>query len=29
MREMSAGDYGLVAAFGPGFTVEMTLLQWT
>lgn len=26
---MSAGDYGLVAAFGPGFTVEMTLLQWT
>jgi alkylresorcinol/alkylpyrone synthase len=29
MGEMSAGDYGLVAAFGPGFTVEMTLLQWT
>jgi alkylresorcinol/alkylpyrone synthase len=27
--ELSAGDYGLVAAFGPGFTVEMTLLQWT
>jgi alkylresorcinol/alkylpyrone synthase len=26
---MCAGDYGLVAAFGPGFTVEMTLLQWT
>lgn len=27
--EMAAGDYGLLAAFGPGFTAEMMLLQWT
>jgi alkylresorcinol/alkylpyrone synthase len=27
--EMSAGDYGLLAAFGPGFSAEMMLLQWT
>jgi alkylresorcinol/alkylpyrone synthase len=23
-----SGDYGLMAAFGPGFTAEMLLLQW-
>jgi alkylresorcinol/alkylpyrone synthase len=23
-----AGDYGLMAAFGPGFSAEMLLLQW-
>jgi alkylresorcinol/alkylpyrone synthase len=27
--KMSAGDYGLLAAFGPGFSAEMMLLQWT
>ncbi len=26
---MSAGDYGLLAAFGPGFSAEMMQLQWT
>jgi alkylresorcinol/alkylpyrone synthase len=25
---VSAGDYGLMAAFGPGFSAEMLLLQW-
>jgi alkylresorcinol/alkylpyrone synthase len=24
----SPGDYGLLAAFGPGFSAEMVLLQW-
>lgn len=24
----NAGDYGLLAAFGPGFSAEMALLQW-
>lgn len=24
-----AGDYGLLAAFGPGFSAEATLVQWT
>jgi alkylresorcinol/alkylpyrone synthase len=24
-----AGDYGLLAAFGPGFSAEVSLLQWT
>ncbi len=24
-----AGDYGLLAAFGPGFSAETTLVQWT
>jgi alkylresorcinol/alkylpyrone synthase len=27
-REMSSGSYGLLMAFGPGFTAEMILLQW-
>jgi alkylresorcinol/alkylpyrone synthase len=27
--KMSAGEYGLLAAFGPGFSAEMMLLQWT
>jgi alkylresorcinol/alkylpyrone synthase len=27
--EMRAGDRGLLAAFGPGFSAEMLLLQWT
>jgi alkylresorcinol/alkylpyrone synthase len=26
---MRAGDRGLLAAFGPGFSAEMLLLQWT
>jgi alkylresorcinol/alkylpyrone synthase len=28
-RPMNTGDYGLVAAFGPGFSAELLLLQWT
>jgi alkylresorcinol/alkylpyrone synthase len=27
-RAMSAGDHGLAAAFGPGFSAELLLLQW-
>jgi alkylresorcinol/alkylpyrone synthase len=27
-RETRTGEYGLLAAFGPGFSVEMLLLQW-
>lgn len=27
-REMTSGSYGLLMAFGPGFTAEMLLLQW-
>jgi len=27
--KLSAGDYGLLAAFGPGFTAEMLLAQWS
>lgn len=27
--EAKAGDRGLLAAFGPGFSAEMLLLQWT
>ena len=27
-REMPSGSYGLLMAFGPGFTAEMILLQW-
>jgi alkylresorcinol/alkylpyrone synthase len=27
-RTMDAGDYGLAAAFGPGFSAELLLLQW-
>jgi alkylresorcinol/alkylpyrone synthase len=27
-REMPPGSYGLLMAFGPGFTAEMILLQW-
>ena len=26
---MSPGDYGLLVGFGPGFSAEMLLLQWT
>lgn len=26
---VKAGDYGVLAAFGPGFSAEMALLQWT
>ncbi|HXQ98215.1 MAG TPA: 3-oxoacyl-[acyl-carrier-protein] synthase III C-terminal domain-containing protein [Candidatus Limnocylindrales bacterium] len=26
---LAEGDYGFLAAFGPGFTVDMVLLQWT
>nr|HEV7955336.1 3-oxoacyl-[acyl-carrier-protein] synthase III C-terminal domain-containing protein [Candidatus Acidoferrales bacterium] len=26
---VSAGEYGLLTAFGPGFSAEMMLLQWT
>lgn len=27
-REVAPGSYGLLMAFGPGFTAEMMLLQW-
>jgi alkylresorcinol/alkylpyrone synthase len=27
--EIKTGDHGLLAAFGPGFSAEMLLLQWT
>jgi alkylresorcinol/alkylpyrone synthase len=27
-KRASAGDYGLLAGFGPGFSAEMVLLQW-
>jgi len=27
-RNTGAGEYGLLAAFGPGFSAEMVLLQW-
>ena len=27
-KEMPSGSYGLVMAFGPGFTAEMLLIQW-
>ncbi len=27
-REIASGSYGLLMAFGPGFTAEMILLQW-
>lgn len=27
-RDMPPGSYGLLMAFGPGFTAEMILLQW-
>jgi alkylresorcinol/alkylpyrone synthase len=26
--EPRAGDYGLLAAVGPGFCAELVLLQW-
>jgi len=26
--QMAPGAYGLVAAFGPGFSAELLLLQW-
>jgi predicted naringenin-chalcone synthase len=27
-QELRAGDLGLLAGFGPGFSAEMLLLQW-
>jgi predicted naringenin-chalcone synthase len=27
--EVKTGDHGLLAAFGPGFSAEMLLLEWT
>ena len=27
-RRLKSGDYGLLAAFGPGFSAEMVLLRW-
>lgn len=27
-KQMNPGDYGLAAAFGPGFSAELLLLQW-
>jgi alkylresorcinol/alkylpyrone synthase len=27
-KTMTSGDYGLAAAFGPGFSAEVLLLQW-
>ena len=27
-RKLHAGDYGILAAFGPGFSSEMLLLRW-
>jgi alkylresorcinol/alkylpyrone synthase len=27
--EIKTGDHGMLAAFGPGFSAEMLLLQWT
>jgi alkylresorcinol/alkylpyrone synthase len=27
-KTMKSGDYGLAAAFGPGFSAELLLLQW-
>jgi alkylresorcinol/alkylpyrone synthase len=27
-KTMAAGDYGLAAAFGPGFSAELLLLEW-
>jgi alkylresorcinol/alkylpyrone synthase len=27
-KEMPSGSYGLLMAFGPGFTAEMILIQW-
>jgi alkylresorcinol/alkylpyrone synthase len=27
-RRVNSGEYGLLAAFGPGFSAEMSLLQW-
>jgi alkylresorcinol/alkylpyrone synthase len=28
VKKMNVGDYGLAAAFGPGFSAELLLLQW-
>jgi alkylresorcinol/alkylpyrone synthase len=28
IRKLNPGDYGLAAAFGPGFSAELLLLQW-
>jgi alkylresorcinol/alkylpyrone synthase len=28
-RQMNSGEYGLLAAFGPGFTAELLLAQWS
>jgi alkylresorcinol/alkylpyrone synthase len=28
-RPLKTGEYALLAAFGPGFSAEFLLLQWT
>ena len=28
-RPLKSGEYALLAAFGPGFSAEFLLLQWT
>jgi alkylresorcinol/alkylpyrone synthase len=28
-RPLKPGDYAMMAAFGPGFSAEFILLQWT
>jgi alkylresorcinol/alkylpyrone synthase len=28
-RPLKAGEYAVAAAFGPGFSAEFLLLQWT
>ena len=28
-RPLKAGEYAMAAAFGPGFSAEFLLLQWT
>ena len=27
-KQVEAGQYGLMAAFGPGFSAELLLLRW-
>jgi predicted naringenin-chalcone synthase len=28
-RPLKSGEYAMAAAFGPGFSAEFLLLQWT
>jgi predicted naringenin-chalcone synthase len=28
-RQPAAGEHGILAAFGPGLTAEMLLLEWS